>query len=196
MSKYNLTYLLELKYANGIMFNQRVKEGKEPIAAAREYAHMPVKGDAIRVFGFPLITRGDSRNNRGNGAVDVAFYNPDATDHALDLLEAHKPTVFHIMNNVVKITRFEFMAMMNALRAPLNRVNIPWLSSLSASKSVAALYSNKGKGWELEVYKRLKELLGDNAEVIYTGSLLHGHTNDLLQTVDIVVKTNIPIEFW
>lgn len=196
MDKFKLTYLVELKYANGIMFDQRVKEGKEPVAAAREYAHLPVKCDAIRVLGFPLVTRGDSRNNRGNGAVDVAFYKPDATDHALDLLEAHKPTVFRIVNNVVKITRFEVMAMMNALHAPLNRVNIPWLSSLSASKSVAALYSNKGKGWELEVYRRLKELLGDNAEVTYVGSLHNGRTNDLLQTVDVVVKTNIPIEFW
>lgn len=196
MKKFNLTYLLELKYANGIMFDQRIKGGKEPIAAAREYAHLPVKGDAIRVLGFPLITRGDSRNNRGNGTVNVAFYKPEAVDHALDLLEAHKPTVFQIMNNVVKITRFEFMAMMNALRAPLNRINIPWLSSLRASKSVAALYSNKGKGWELEVYKRLKELLGDNAEVTYVGSLHNGRTNDLLQTVDVIVKTNIPIEFW
>lgn len=196
MKNFKLTYALELKYANGIMFDQRVKEGKEPVAAAREYAHMPMKGDAIRVLGFPLVTRGDSRNNRGNGTVDVAFYKPDATDHALDLLEAHKPTVFRIVNNVVKITRFEVMAMMNALHAPLNRVNIPWLSSLSASKSVAALYSNKGKGWELEVYRRLKELLGDNAEVIYVGSLHSGHTDDLLQTVDIIVKTDIPIEFW
>lgn len=196
MKEYKLTYALELKYACGIMFNQCVKTGMEPIAAAREYAHMPMKDDAIRVLGFPLVTRGDSRNNRGNGAVDVAFYLPDAIDHALDKLEANKPTVFRIVNNVVKITRFEFMAMMDALRAPLKRINIPWLSSLSASKSVAALYSNKGKGWELEVYRRLKELLGDRAEVIYTGSLRSGKSKDLIQSVDIIVKTDLPIEFW
>ena len=193
---YLYTYGLELKYANGIMFDQHSKEGKEPISAAREYAHMPMKNGMIRVMGFPFVTRGDSRNNRDNGTVDAAFYMPDSIDHGLDLLEEHRPSVFHIRNNVVKITRFEFMAMMNSFRKPLNRINLPWLTSLSASKSVAALYSNKGKGWELEVYRGLKERLGDRAEIIYTGSLNHGRSKDLLQTVDIIVKTNIPIELW
>ena len=36
-----MKYIIELKYANGIFFDQRVKTGLDPIVAAHEYADLP-----------------------------------------------------------------------------------------------------------------------------------------------------------
>lgn len=189
-----MKYVIELKYASGIFFDQRRKEGCDPIAAAHQYADLPC-ADGIRVFGLPMVTVGDRRNNRDNGTVSVAFYQPNAIHHGVDLLSEGKPSVFRIANNVMKITKFEMMTMIRALRAPLSKIVIPWLTSLSATKSVAALYSNKGKGWELEVLRLLKLRLPD-AKITYIGSLKSGRSADLLQFGDIIVETDIPIELW
>ena len=189
-----MKYIIELKYANGIFFDQRVKVGLDPIVAAHEYADLP-SADGIRVFGLPMVTVGDRRNNRGNGTVSVAFYQPNAIHHGVDLLSEGKPSVFNLKNNVMKITKFEMMTMIRALRAPLSKIIIPWLTSLSATKSVAALYSNKGKGWEMEVLRLLKLRLPE-AKIAYIGSLKNGRSADLLQFGDIIVETDIPIEMW
>ena len=189
-----MKYIIELKYAKGILFDQRREDGCDPIVAAHEYADLP-SADGVRVFGLPMVTVGDRRNSRGNGTVSVAFYLPDAIHRGIDLLSEGKPSVFRILNNVLKITRFEKMTMLRALRAPVNALIIPWLSSLSATKSVAALYSNKGKGWELEILKLLKLRLPE-AKITYIGSLKNGRGADLLQFGDIIVETNVPIELW
>jgi len=188
-----MKYIVELKYASGILFDQRRKDGADPIVAAHEYADLPT--DGIRVFGLPMVTVGDRRNDRGNGTVSVAFYDPNAIHHGIDMLSDGKPSVFKILNNVMKITRFEKMTMIRALRAPLSVITIPWLSSLSATKSVAALYSNKGKGWEMEVLRLLKLRL-PNAKITYIGSLRSGRSTNLLQCGDIIVETDLPIELW
>lgn len=189
-----MKYLIEAKYASGILYDQRRKDGCDPIIAAHEYADLPTV-DAIRVFGLPIVTVGDRRNNRGNGTVSAGFYLPDAIHRGIDLLSEGKPSVFRVINNVLKITRFEMMAMTGALRAPLSKITIPWLTSLSSTKSVAALYSNKGKGWELELLRLLKLRLPD-AKITYIGSLRNGRSTDLLQAGDIIVETDIPIELW
>lgn len=190
-----MKYIIELKYASGILYDQRRKESCDPIIAAHEYADLPVI-DGIRVFGLPIVTVGDRRNNRSNGTVAVGFYLPDAIHHGIDLLSEGLPSVFRIANNVLKITKFEMMAMFRSLKAPLCKITIPWLTSLSASKSIAALYSNKGKGWELEILELLKRRLGSHAKITYIGSLRNGRSTDLVQFGDIIVETDIPIEMW
>ena len=189
-----MKYIIELKYASGILYDQRRKNGCDPIAAAHEYADLPT--DGVRVFGLPIVTVGDRHNKRGNGTVSIGFFLPDAIHRGIDLLSKGEPSVFRITNNVVKITKFEMMTMIRALRAPLHKIVIPWLTSLSATKSIAALYSNKGKGWELEVLELLKRRLGSAAKITYIGSLRNGRSDDLLQSGDIIVETNIPIELW
>ena len=99
-----------------------------------------------------------------------------------------------IKSNVVKLSRYEIMAIRNTFGKPVFTMAID--DTMTDYKNAKARFNRAGLEWELDTVEGLKN--NPNVKSVYhVGSLNHGKDKTtLLQTCDAVFYTDIPVELW
>jgi len=191
----------EMKWVKGFVLDQR-KTAVNPIDAAFEYVNQPVNEKFTeRVFVFPVTTKGQrgrlakGQTARNNGHLLVAVYSIKQVNDGLRKLAKGQRCAFGIDNNIVKLMRTDLDTVRKTFGEPVITFDTGMTKRADIGEASKALYNSNARQWELVACEAIRNN-PDCDGCRHTGDLRSGKGGDLIQSMDCVIDTSIPLDFW